>query len=364
MRIRIITDDLTSALDGTACFAGAGWAVAVFVRPDDLASDDAVASFDTDTRANPAGSKAVSIAQAALAWRDADIMVLQFDSSLRGQVVRDCLTVHAVSGRRKLLIAPAFPAAGCTTVEGQVLVDGVPVNETSLGRDPAYPVPVASVATLFGAHGTRVNVARDATEARTLLDRCDAVVVDAQSDDGLDAIVRTFAARRDLLWAGSTGLLRAFARTLPAPPSAWARRTPRVSTRLWLVVGSVNPGERRQRDVAAIRRFVDGQVSDGSRLPLDYAASQAVLRDMVVRTVTAVRRGACDGLIVTGGGTARQIMDLLPARALRVLWEIMPGVSLAEIEYDGGTLPMIMKASGFGDDNTLVACIDVMRGTR
>lgn len=125
MRIRIITDDLTSALDGAACFAGAGRATAALVRADDLGTDDAVASFDTDTHAHPAGGTAASVVQAALAWRGADIPVFQLDSVPHGHVARDCLTAHAVSGRRKLLIAPAFPAAGRTMVEGIVGIHGM-----------------------------------------------------------------------------------------------------------------------------------------------------------------------------------------------------------------------------------------------
>ncbi|VWC71410.1 hypothetical protein BLA18110_02048 [Burkholderia lata] len=125
MRIRIITDDLTSALDGAVCFAGAGRTTAVLARADDLGTDDAVARFDTDTRAHPAGGKAASVVKAALAWRDADIQVLQFDSVPHGHVARDCLTAHAVSGRRKSLIAPAFPAAGRTMVDGIVGIHGM-----------------------------------------------------------------------------------------------------------------------------------------------------------------------------------------------------------------------------------------------
>jgi uncharacterized protein YgbK (DUF1537 family) len=49
MRIRIITDDFTSALDGTACFAELGWDTAVLISPDDAATSDVV-SLDTDSR--------------------------------------------------------------------------------------------------------------------------------------------------------------------------------------------------------------------------------------------------------------------------------------------------------------------------
>ncbi|MBN3724776.1 four-carbon acid sugar kinase family protein [Burkholderia sp. Ac-20379] len=363
MRIRIITDDFTSALDGTACFAERGWDTAALLRPDAAASvaSVAVVSLDTDTRERAPESDPV--AAAARAWRDAGCLVLQFDSTLRGRVADDCLRALAASGRRKLLIAPAFPAGGRTTEAGCVCVDGVPVHETAFGRDPTLPVRESSVPALFAAQGAQVAVARDAAHASALLDAHDAVVMDARTEDDLDALARRFAGSRDLLLAGSTGLLRALARTLPQPAEPASRPNALFCRAPWLVVGSLNPRSRRQLDIARERRPIDVLSTEAER-QRDAASTEAALRDLVKQVVQRIASGACDGLVVTGGETARRIVDALPAASLRVQREILPGVPLAEVRTSTGRFPMITKAGGFGGDNALLACLDALTGAQ
>jgi len=372
MRIRIITDDFTSALDGTACFAEHGWETAVLIRPDSAASAASadVASLDTDSREHAPTLEHDALANAAHAWRDADVLTVQFDSTLRGRVARDCVTALAASGRRKLVIAPAFPSAGRTVEQGCVRVDGVPVHDTAFGRDPTLPVRESSIPALFGAHRIEVKVARDAAQARALLDMQDVVVVDAHTEAELDVIAATFAGERDVLLAGSTGLLRALARVLPRPQGApdsrgggcyHAAASVMPSRRPWLVVGSLNPRSRRQLGIARAQCRIDVLATEETRLPAG-AAAQAALGDLVPRVTHALRSGACDGLVVTGGETARRIVDALPAVSLRVCCEIMPGVPLVEVKTATGTFSMITKAGGFGEDDALVTCINILIG--
>lgn len=371
MRIRIITDDFTSALDGTACFAERGWETAVLVRPDSTATCD-VLSLDTDSRECPPTLEHEGVASAAQAWREADVLVLQFDSTLRGRVARDCVTALAASGRRKLLVAPAFPAAGRTVEAGRVLVDGVPVHETAFGCDPTLPVRESSIPALFRAHHIDLKIARDASRARALLQAHDAVVVDACTEAELDAIATAFAGERDLLLAGSTGLLRGLARVLACSQFAAKDRDARsddmtagmpLARRPWLVVGSLNPRSRRQLAVARAQCRIEVLATDEARL-LPSVVPQAALRELVPQVVSAISGGACDGLVVTGGETARRIIDALPAVSLRVCREILPGVPLAEVRTDKGAFPMITKAGGFGDDYALVSCIDTLIGAK
>lgn len=369
MRIRIITDDFTSALDGTACFAERGWETTVLIHPAVAATFDVV-SLDTDSREYAPTLEHDAVANAAHAWRDADVLTVQFDSTLRGRVARDCVTALAACGRRKLVIAPAFPSAGRTVEQGCVRVDGVRVHDTAFGRDPTLPVRESSVPALFDAHRTEVKVARDAAQARALLAVHDAVVVDAHTEAELDVIAATFAGERDVLLAGSTGLLRALARVLPrpeGPPGGHSggrdHATARVmrARRPWLVVGSLNPRSRRQLGIARAQCRVEVLATEETRLPAG-AAAQAALGDLVPRVTNALRSGACDGLVVTGGETARRIIDALPAVSLRVCREIMPGVPLAEVKTATGTFSMITKAGGFGEDDALVTCINILIG--
>lgn len=366
MRIRSITDDFTSALDGTACFAERGWDTAALLRPEDApgVAATSVVSLDTDTREHAAIGNPV--ADAAHAWHDADILVLQFDSTLRGRLVEDCVSARAASGRRKLLIAPAFPSAGRMTEAGRVLVDGVPVHETAFGRDPTLPVWESSVPALFREQGVKVAIARDAEHAKTLLEEDDAVVMDACTESDLDALVSLFAGSRDLLLAGSTGLQRALARTLPAPVvSAERAGSTAIPTaqRPWLIVGSLNPRSRRQLEVVRERCGINVLATGNTRLP-DATSTEAALRDLVMQATHIVASGACDGLVITGGESARRIVDALPAKSLRVHREVLPGVPLVEVRTSKGSFPMITKAGGFGDDDALLTCLDVLTGAK
>ena len=63
------------------------------------------------------------------------------DSTLRGHIAEELEACFAASGRKALVFAPAFPQAGCTTVRGIQLVDGIPVSESAYGHDPGCGIP-------------------------------------------------------------------------------------------------------------------------------------------------------------------------------------------------------------------------------
>lgn len=361
MRLRIITDDFTSALDGTACFAQNGWDTAVLLKSSGM-HDAAVVSLDTGSRENFAADASAAVSAAATAWCAADVLIQQFDSTLRGSVAQQCIAARMASGRSKLLIAPAFPAAGRTTEGGVVYLDGVPVHLTAFGQDPTHPVVVSNVQALFAAHGVKVTVARNVAHAGVLLLTHDAVVVDAHSEDELDQLVRCFIAVPELLWAGSTGLLRSMARVIPAPSVRDGAQAPCAASangarRPWLVVGSLNPRSRRQLEVVRMKRSANVLATDESR-----SSPEGALWDLTRQTVNLLRTGTCDGLVVTGGETARKIVDALPAVSLRVCHEVEPGIPLVLVKTTTSTFPMIAKAGGFGDDQALLRCLDAITG--
>ena len=180
MQIRVIADDFTSATDALPAFAQRGWSTRVVLRPTPALVSDAfeVWSTDTDSRTLPDDAAAALAATWARQWREADILVKQFDSTLRGPVVAEMLAAWHASERSKLIVAPAFPAAGRSTVQGHVLVDGVPVHETSFASDPLNPVRNSSLPALFAVKGQALPCARDAVEAEAQLAIHDAVVVD------------------------------------------------------------------------------------------------------------------------------------------------------------------------------------------
>lgn len=358
MQIRVIADDFTSATDALATFAQRGWPTRVMLGEgvsEPLAPE--VWSTDTDSRALEDSVAGARVAAWAHRWGDADILVKQFDSTLRGPVACEVISAWKASGRSKLLVAPAFPAAGRTTVDGEVRVDGVPVSETSFSRDPETPVRVSSLPGLFAAAGQPLKVARNAAEAIRLLDSVDAVVVDASTEADLEELVLAASQLRNFMWAGSTGLLRALALALALPGQQQPMPTWKGAQQPGVVVGSFNPRSRAQLRHAEARGTLIWST------PGELGSSGALTADLVARVCDAVLARRCDGLAVTGGETAKHIARRLQAYEIAVLGEVEPGIPLCLMRTPKGEIPLVTKAGGFGDDDVFERCLQSLRGT-
>src|SRR3712207_198394 len=197
MRVAIIADDLTGAADTGVQLTRAGYRTAVAFRdaPIPPAEDLDAVALDTDSRAMPAGFAAKRVMDAGHAVGDARIVYKKLDSTLRGPVAAELAAALESTGRDHAVVAPAFPSAGRTTVEGVQLVRGVPVHETEARNDPRTPVREGHIPTLLAASFPRVRSLAveelaDATVVRRTLADARCVVADAARDEDLEALVR------------------------------------------------------------------------------------------------------------------------------------------------------------------------------
>src|SRR5215212_4289715 len=242
MLIAVIADDLTGAADAGVQLVHAGYRTAVFFGESGVLADDFDAvSFDTDSRTMPAGYAANRVLEAARAAREARIVYKKLDSTLRGNIAAELAAALGGSGRERVVFAPAFPAAGRTTVGGTQRVHGVPVDETEMANDPQTPVRNAHVPSLLA----------DPWRVRRTLEANECVVADADRDVDLEALVRAVPDPARVLWAGSAGLALALGSVYPGPSAGDANvRTDRVRP-LLVVVGSLSGVAREQ-----VRRLV------------------------------------------------------------------------------------------------------------
>ncbi len=159
-KVLVVADDLTGGNATGALFARRGLRT-VSVDPDpahwDTGAD--VVVVNTDTRRAPATVAADLIGRVVRDFRPApELLVKRVDTTLRGPIAAE---LHAALAARSAVCgkpvcavaAPAYPAAGRTTVGGIHLVEGIPVADSPAGRDPFTPVPVSRVADLL-AGGT------------------------------------------------------------------------------------------------------------------------------------------------------------------------------------------------------------------
>ena len=135
--IGVLADDLTSAADGAGPFVMRGHGAWVGRGRLPRQESDVIA-VDSGSRSAPEAEVAERVSRlTAQDLASRDILYKTVNSTLRGHVRAELDAAFRASGRQQALVfAPAFPAAGRTTVGGVQCVDGIPVSETAYGRDP------------------------------------------------------------------------------------------------------------------------------------------------------------------------------------------------------------------------------------
>jgi uncharacterized protein YgbK (DUF1537 family) len=143
MRAAIIADDLTGANDSAASFAAAGLKTCVaFSDFAAIPSDCGVAVADTESRdiGPERASAAVSEAVQGILKAKPEILFKKIDSTMRGSIGAELEAALKASGRKFVLMAPALPSSGRTTVNGCQLLNGRRLEDTELARVPKSPV--------------------------------------------------------------------------------------------------------------------------------------------------------------------------------------------------------------------------------
>jgi uncharacterized protein YgbK (DUF1537 family) len=337
-RVNIIADDLTSAADGAAPFVARGLtAIVSRGRAPGQAGD--VLAVDCGSRSVSPSEAAIRVSGLTAQLAACEVLYKTVDSTLRGHVTAELDACFKASGRRTLVFAPAFPAAGRTTFGGIQLVDAVPVAQSVYARDPVHPVRESALAKLVPNSIKNV------------------ILLDASSQEELDSTIAAMPDPASILWVGSPGMALALARRF-GPAGGPAAPVSAIDGDVLVVVGSANPRSQRQADdidrmpgVTLLRAPREREHDSG-----------AVLRRIAAEAAQVLRRGRFEALIATGGDTMEAILDQLEVREFEVLQELQPGFPLGRATLDAGRhLLLAMKAGGFGGDNALLRAVTQLR---
>ena len=343
-------DDRTGAMEAAALCADAGFATVVVSWDGETATADCVVT-DLRSRHLTAG-RAAERMTAALHEHSEGCRVHKIDSTLRGNWAAEIGVLLAE--RRRVLIIPAYPAAGRTCVGGVVRVDGVPVAETEFGRDPTAPVTSSrpagafaavevaavevaaeEVATLTDLHGWLASVGRPAAVA----------IADAETDERIDELVAATGDRADVVIAGPAAVVGAVARWM----SPGTRRgLPALPVGPVLVVcGSLHSISRSQ--AAAVRSHAGVTVIEAHR---DGGTDREVVAlELAFRAHEHLAAHRTDLVVLLGGDTADAFIG---DRSVTVYGSVGVGMAFGSVAIDGRPLAIITKPGGFGATNALV----------
>ncbi|WP_337465201.1 four-carbon acid sugar kinase family protein [Acidaminococcus timonensis] len=409
MKLLVLADDLTGALDTGIQFVAAGADTRVILNPQyplkELDPTIDVVVIDTETRHIP-GQKAYDLVHTiAEQAKELQIPCLykKTDSGLRGNVGAELSAVLETEGGQ-LHFIPAFPKTHRYTKNGIHFIDGTPVAESVFGKDPFNPVKFSSVKEII--HEQTELPVFVVPEGKEPSEESGIFVYDAETDADIEKIAQMLQARGKLnLLAGCAG----FASHLsPLLRFEQKKKHPIPSKKAFLLVcGSVNPITRKQVKEAvdsgkftylrvkpeqsltphwfeseqgkeSIRQWsnalqqgknciIDTNDIPGEVSVAEYAKTQGMDFDDIQQQIPKAMGELLQGLfengldatvMVTGGDILMGMIRALDIGGITPIQELFTGTVLSTVTIDGKEQPLISKSGGFGDPDLLVQLLE------
>ncbi|MCJ8141087.1 hypothetical protein MU449_14710 [Falsirhodobacter halotolerans] len=325
LRLAIIADDLTGALDAAAPFAGRGLSVQVALSsadlPEALAAGTDVVTVSTRSREVTEAEACAMVAEAVAALPPGLPVFKKIDSRMKGHIAAEL----ALFPEGPTLVAPAIPDFDRRVEDGCVTGFGV---ET----------PIA-IAPLLGRPASIPDI-RSEADMRRAID-----------------------AAPDALLVGARGLAEALACRMTGRDAAMA--PPLTGPRGTLVIGSRDPITLAQVAALDVPRVSAPNGVVPPLPPQDLLVIQATQGDheatgleVAANLAQGLRdHPAPDTLFLTGGATAEAILTGYGIRTMRLLGECLPGLPVAQ----AGGMIIVAKSGGFGTPDTLAQVVAKIR---
>lgn len=414
----IIADDLSGACDTAVQFSNSGFKTIVI---NNLASLQKICpTFDvvaitTNSRDLPPSEARGKIKEVALSLSNIPngVIYKKIDSTWRGNIGVELETMLNELDLKFVLICSAYPSNKRIGLGGYLLVDGQLLHHTAMANDPGSPIKEGFLPALLQKQ-TNLPVRLISLQAiekgvqyvrNFILDHLKAgpclFIADAIEENHLDILSQI--SLQDMpkhIYAGSAGLSAAILR------QDQKNHQKEKYLPVLTVVGSVNPNSNLQIDelikkysvkeiyipwqnlfyyneealydftkeiLATLRRGED-LVIRTSRTASDVGLVEGEENYEIANTISLGLKNfmagilgnvELSGIMVTGGATALQLLEVTKAEGIEVMKEIEPGVPLGKIV--GGklnNLSIITKAGGFGSRNIFCNGIEILKQRR
>ncbi|MDM5338594.1 four-carbon acid sugar kinase family protein [Fictibacillus enclensis] len=427
MKLAVIADDLTGANDTGVQFAKQGLNTTVLFSDTTVLSThlrEDVLVFNSDSRALRAEEAYQVVVDISTQLNQLAVsnVFKKIDSTMRGNIGQEIDAVMDAYHHKMAFVVPAFPKNKRVTINGDLLVDGVLLEETEIALDPVTPVKQSYLPKLVQEQSKRevelISIwdVRKGTShlsqkmnALSTGENSKIIIVDATNDEELKTIVEAADHLSEpFLWVGSAGiayhLFDIEQCDEPSDKTPSGERLP-----VLVVAGSVNPIIDRQIGVLKEKNTVEEIVispeeffyEDRRKREMDriIEAGQALLGngDLVITTnrerktinrVKEIQRQLglsnldvghtisqsmgiiagrlieskkISGAVLTGGEIAGATCKVLNGQGIRVIGEVEAGIPYGELiggVFDG--MLLVTKAGAFGTEQALSKALQTL----
>ena len=405
IKLLIIADDITGALDTGIQFAARGATTKVVTDPThDLQSIEKTTEIlvmVAETRHLQPKDAYEIVYQIVRSALQAEIPYIykKTDSALRGNVGSELAALMDAAEVDSIPFLPAFPKLNRVTKEGIHYIDGIPVAESAFGQNPFEPILDSAVTDILGRQMT-VPVAMHSGKEANEVRGPGIQIFDAETDADLSRIGRELGLKRLRFCAGCAGFAAVLADMLNlrgAPPPL-----PDLENALFVSCGSVHPVTIAQMKAAQEQGFPHVHLNPIQKLKRSWVYSEAAteciqkwlaqvsaekqfildvndpegcedtanyvrehdltleqLRVRISDNLAALMKRMLDSgleatILCTGGDTLLALMRAVGISELTPICEMETGIVLTEFIYREKTYYIVSKSGGFGDQDLLI----------
>lgn len=341
MKLILISDDLTGALDASVVFAARGLQTVVAISGDEFAAalntGADVVAVSLNSREGSEADAVAKIAAAARLVQENVAVFKKIDSRMKGHVQAEVRALSSLIGARYVTLCPAIPSLGRYVEEGKVVGSGI-----------AEPIDLAGSSVLV--------------EEYPIWD-----FPDARTDADLNAIVNSASA--GTLFCGARGLAEALARKL-APGGVIANFGGKLLPHpILFAIGSRDPITLAQveafREAAPKISYViapngllaPSLLPEGELIlqtaPGEDAVASAMVTQVFARAVAARGAPGRACLVLSGGETAAATLSRLGIGILEIVGEPEEGMP-ASVPFGLNGPVIVTKSGGFGGKDALI----------
>ncbi len=293
LKLAMIADDLTGANDSGVQLARYGLNTSVLFELDETAFDQDAVVIDTDSRWLPQSQAYDKVKKASQVLKSGsfDVIYKKVDSTLRGNLGTEIDALYDVFHPDFVVIAPAYPRNGRTTVKGIHYLYGKPLGETEIARDPKTPVRDSYIPSIVQGQSERPVALVTYEELRSGFEQVQAklkqcredqiryIVFDAEREEDLRLIVQLMSrSGHSVCWVGSAGLANYLPEVYGLQPKRIELDIPRDPKPVLLVAGSVSSTTRKQLDIVLEQPHIKGIEMRSSFLVADEASREAEMQ--------------------------------------------------------------------------------------